>query len=107
MNMKTIEFGLVNGRHDLPVYRYIINEVSSEQLFDFNLLEERALTSLMMAVNEGADTIRVYVTGLTSMTIATINAMTTINKGRTNPITLLMAHYDRCSGLYRDQVVRV
>lgn len=105
--MKIVEFGLIAGRHDIPVDRYIINEVSSEQLFDFSLLEERALASLLSAVNEGAGAVRVYVTGLTPMSIATINAMVRVNSERMTPIILLMAHYDRVAERYRDQVVVV
>ena len=89
-----VEYGLVNGRHDIPVNKFIYDNINN--VLDFGALEIEAHRNIV----DSADVIVIYVTGLTSATIAAINVAK--SKGYKS---IILKHYDRDSGNYLSQWV--
>jgi len=112
--MNTINIGLVKGRHELPVEKYIFDKI--ENVLDFKALQERADTFVKELVAEldatqekiiggygYGDTytyhnvvLNIYVTGLTTATIAVYKAVDKF--GAFKDINFM--HYDNVSGNY-------
>lgn len=111
--MKVLNIGLIKGRHELPVEKYIFDEI--KDVLDFNSLQERAdrfvkeLVAELDATSEklinGYEenkysyhdvTINIYVTGLTAATIAAYKAID--NHGAFKEINFM--HYNNASGQY-------
>lgn len=112
--MPQTTYGLIAGRHDLPVCGYILDQV--EDVMDFTgirrvigqFLERNCNLRLeyRMAVNQGDDeSIKVYtgdsldviVTGLSAATAALVSACAC------NGVNLTLWHYDRETGEYQPQ----
>lgn len=85
-------FGLVKGRHPLPVEDYIFEKI--EDVLDFETLEKEATEKVA-----GVSHVDLYVTGLTAATVAVITAV----KKAGGEISLF--HFDRDSGEYVRQEV--
>ena len=91
---KSYRFGLCLGRHELPsVDGYIYGNTVDPM--DFAALSACASA----AIPSDADSIELYVTGLTPATLAVVKHC------HDNSINLTCWHYDRESGDYRPQVV--
>lgn len=60
-------YGLISGRHAMPVDEYVFTEV--EDMFNFGELERVAMNSIVKT----SDTLVLYVTGLTVATVSVIN----------------------------------
>lgn len=96
---EVIKVGLCRGRHPLPVDDYIFPEVV-ENPFDFKSHEETAMDWVDshpdIEWEEGSQlsnkVVRVYVTGLTPVLTALINAFTKYF------VRLELAHYNRDTG---------
>lgn len=92
--VEVVEFGLVKGRHDIPVDTFIFNSI--EDVLDFGMLEHMAGES----IPKDADVLVIYVTGLTSATIAAINVAKMYGYK-----SIILKHYDNVSGNYLSQWV--
>ena len=92
--MKTLNIELCQGRHEIPnatdgaIFSNTINPL------DVHGLEEIAFNKL-----EGANSVNLYVTGLTVALVAVINVC------HREGIMLTLWHYDRDSGNYYPQSV--
>jgi hypothetical protein len=96
------KMGLVMGRHQMPVGKYVFEEI--KDVLDFNKLEAFALLALQNEFDvEGDDDadseLHLYVTGLTAATVAVINAARVLDIG------VILYHYDRDSDEYKAQAV--
>lgn len=92
--VEVVEFGLVKGRHDIPVDTFIFNSI--DDVLDFGMLEHMAGESIPKDV----DVLVIYVTGLTSATIAAINVAKMYGYK-----SIILKHYDNVSGNYLSQWV--
>lgn len=113
--METIKAGLIKGRHELPVERYVFDEI--EDPFDFTKMRRQAEKFVMTSCNvekaygqavnsasytddciyEGEFALVLYVTGLSSALAAVIRACAE------NGVKLTLMHFDKESGDYRPQ----
>lgn len=119
MNEFEIRVGLIKGRHEMPVERYIFDE-PIEDVTDYHKIEEHILnfvktevgvhtTHFGAAVNAvtaedahvwaGDKRLTVYVTGLTAVTAALIRVCLMYG------VNLTLMHYDITCGLYKPQVI--
>lgn len=101
--MKKISMGLVKGRHEMPVDRYVFDEI--EDVLDFNKLESEAWNVLLITFEVDEDDneakeLHLYVTGLTAATVAVINA------ARSLEIGVVLYHYDIVAKSYKAQPVK-
>lgn len=87
-------YGLVSGRHEMPVEEYIFTEI--EDMFKFFNLEVQALSS----IKKTSDLLVLYVTGLTVATISVINVAKKLGYK-----DVVLKHYNRDNGLYESQWV--
>lgn len=90
-----MKYGLIKGRHDLPVSDYIVNE-DIKNVMDFDAIQEHCDKFIREHKNEQ---LLVYVTGLTPVTVALINSAVCAGAW------LVLMHYDRESGKYKAQEV--
>ena len=115
MDMEKVEVGLVKGRHEMPVSRYVFEAIADPTDFegmarvasDFVLQEVGIIIRVGRPLN-GADytdlpcytgvcELVVYVTGLTAAAAAVIRACAIYG------VTLTLMHYDREAGGYVPQ----
>lgn len=87
-------YGLVSGRHAMPVEEYIFTEI--EDMFSFFDLEVKALSS----IKKTSDLLVLYVTGLTVATVSVLNVAKKLGY-----IDVVLKHYNRDNGLYESQWV--
>ena len=87
-------YGLISGRHAMPVEEYIFTEI--EDMFKFFNLEVQALSS----IKKTSDLLVLYVTGLTVATISVINVAKKLGYK-----DVVLKHYNRDNGLYESQWV--
>lgn len=87
-------YGLISGRHAMPVEEYIFTEI--EDMFKFFNLEVQALSS----IKKTSDLLVLYVTGLTVATISVINIAKKLGYK-----DVVLKHYNRDNGLYESQWV--
>lgn len=87
-------YGLVNGRHAMPVDEYVFDEI--EDMFKFFSLEVKALNP----IKKTSDLLVLYVTGLTVATISVINVAKKLGYK-----DVVLKHYNRDNGLYESQWV--
>lgn len=87
-------YGLVSGRHAIPVEEYIFTEI--EDMFSFFDLEVKALSS----IKKTSDLLVLYVTGLTVATVSVLNVAKKLGYK-----DVVLKHYNRDNGLYESQWV--
>lgn len=87
-------YGLVSGRHAMPVEEYIFTEI--EDMFSFFDLEVKALSS----IKKTSDLLVLYVTGLTVATVSVLNVAKKLGYK-----DVVLKHYNRDNGLYESQWV--
>lgn len=87
-------YGLVSGRHVMPVDEYVFDEI--EDMFRFFDLEVKAISS----IEKTSDLLVLYVTGLTVATISVINVAKKLGYK-----DVVLKHYNRDNGLYESQWV--
>ena len=87
-------YGLVSGRHAMPVDEYVFDGI--EDMFKFFNLEVEALSS----IKKTSDLLVLYVTGLTVATISVINVAKKLGYK-----DVVLKHYNRDNGLYESQWV--
>lgn len=87
-------YGLVSGRHEMPVEEYIFTEI--EDMFKFFNLEVQAISF----IKKTSDLLVLYVTGLTVATISVINVAKKLGYK-----DVVLKHYNRDNGLYESQWV--
>lgn len=86
------KFGLIKGRHEMPVDAYIFDRI--DNVFDFAY--QKAVIDDFLA---GKRAVTVYVTGLTSVTATLISRCAHFG------VALTLMHYDMTSGEYVPQVM--
>lgn len=94
VSVEVAEYGLIRGRHNLPVDKFIYTNI--DDVTDFSKLEEVAIKS----ITRDADILVIYVTGLTSATVAVINVAKIIGYK-----FIILKHYDNASSNYLSQWV--
>ena len=87
-------YGLVSGRHAMPVSEYVFDEI--EDMFKFFNLEVQALSS----IKKTSDLLMLYVTGLTVATVSVLNVAKKLGYKE-----VVLKHYNRDNGLYESQWV--
>lgn len=87
-------YGLVSGRHAMPVEEYIFTEI--EDMFSFFDLEVKALSY----IKKTSDLLVLYVTGLTVATVSVLNVAKKLGYK-----DVVLKHYNRDNGLYESQWV--
>lgn len=87
-------YGLVRGRHAMPVSAYVFDEI--EDMFNFSRLEMVAFSRIVKT----SDTLMLYVTGLTVATVAVLNIAKLLGYK-----DVVLKHYNRDNGLYESQWV--
>lgn len=87
-------YGLVSGRHAMPVSEYVFDEI--EDMFKFFNLEVQALSS----IKKTSDLLVLYVTGLTVATVSVLNVAKKLGYKE-----VVLKHYNRDNGLYESQWV--
>jgi len=95
--MKNLKLGLVKGRHELPVEKYIFENI--ENVLDFETLEKEAYTFLKENLINHGKSVIIYVTGLTSALIACLKALKQL---KMECVSLM--HYDASSENYKEQI---
>lgn len=113
--MEKVEVGLVKGRHEMPVSRYVFEAIADPTDFevmalvasDFVLQEVGIIIRVGRPLNSadytdlpcytGARELVVYVTGLTAATAAVIKVCAIYG------VHLTLMHYDRTAGGYVPQ----
>ena len=101
--MKNLKVGLVNGRHEMPVETYIFEEI--ENVLDFKNLDEGVknfIKTLSVKDNKLEINLDIYVTGLTSVTIALIS---NLMKLKFNHGQITFYHFDRDTNTYVAQIL--
>ena len=87
-------YGLISGRHAMPVDEYVFEEI--ESMFSFFDLEVKALSS----IEKTSDLLVLYVTGLTVATVSVLNVAKKLGYK-----DVVLKHYNRDNGLYESQWV--
>ena len=87
-------YGLIKGRHNLPIEDYVFDEI--DDMFKFFNLEVKALSS----IKKTSDMLVLYVTGLTVATIAVLNIAKKLGYK-----DVVLKHYNKDNGLYECQWV--
>ena len=87
-------YGLVRGRHAMPVSDYVFDEI--EDMFNFGKLEMMAFSRIV----KESDTLMLYVTGLTVATVAVLDMAKKLGYKY-----VVLKHYNRDNGLYGSQWV--
>lgn len=90
-----IKYGLIRGRHDMPVDDYLLDGV--ENVLDFSSI----YYDMRKAIERigSPKHMEVYVTGLTAVVVELINVC------HEQGIALILMHYDRDTGDYKRQFV--
>lgn len=96
----TVVAGLCKGRHDIPGVEEYVYPNSVNPLHLGNMFVEATEFMERMELKDG-DLLKLYVTGLT------VALVTVINKCRFEGVSLILYHYDRDSGTYYPQVVKL
>jgi hypothetical protein len=94
---KIIKLGLVNGRHDMPVDRYVLENVPD--VTDMDGINKAVEASLASICEDGNTELHLYVTGLTSVALATVGYCAKHN------ISVVAHHFNRDTGDYLTQGV--
>lgn len=79
----SVSFGMVKGRHEMPVTDYIF-DIDIEDVFDFKWMQETIHFKL-----KNVDSLNLYVSGLTVVLVEIINYCIF------NNISLTLYHFDR------------
>lgn len=115
--MEIIKAGLIAGRHEMPVFRYILHEIND--VFDFAVIRKEIQQFLEDKVGieqffgsginqcdysdvqcfRGERKLVVYVTGLTPVTAELIRLCAM------NGVALTLMHYNRDTDSYVEQVI--
>lgn len=90
-------FGLVSGRHPLPVDAYVLDEV--KDVTDVAAIRDAVRESLDAKLSADDTSIALYVTGLTVITLEVVNYCVDHKLG------LTCYHFNRDTGDYFSQVV--
>lgn len=85
--LKTIRVGLINDRHDMPVDKYIFDDVPNNRLFDYDWYDKVAYDWLSNNVSFG-DALIVFCTGLTAAVTSVQKQCEKLN------IPLTFAHFN-------------
>ena len=96
--MKKINVGMVEGRHPLPVETYIFEEV--RDVMDFKALEEGSDNFFEKLLTGEFVTVNLYVTGLTSVAIASMSAFAKYSREKD---CLIFWHFNRETNGYVPQ----
>ena len=97
MKNKELNFGLVDGRHPLPVEEYIFTGELNP--VDVEGIEKMAEQFAVSKKDIEAQVVNIYATGLT---VALISAIKAINANFPNA-QVVIKHYNRDIGQYFDQ----
>ena len=89
---KVLTAGLIRGRHNLPVDKYIFDEVTD--IFDFSSMSKQVHD----AIKDYSD-VQLYVTGLTPALIEVVNYCIIKN------VNLTLFHYDMKTDKFVPQIV--
>ena len=90
-------YGLISGRHEMPVKKFILKYIVFGPASYINMEEEAIKT---LESQKTKDSILIYVTGYTPATIAAINAAKSVGYSQ-----IILKHHDKDSSLYLDQWV--
>jgi len=106
--MKNLTVGLIRGRHEMPVSKYIFEE-DIKDMFDYQAISNHISNFIMnevgvdywddglVRVRKGVKALTVYVTGLTSVSCELVDVCNKFG------VLLTLMHYDRDTGEYRPQ----
>ena len=105
----TVKLGMIKGRHEMPVNTYIIDKEITDVL-DFKTIErlvDEGLSKTLPLNGENGflltDDVEIYVTGLTSVTIAIVNWINH-NLILSNDLPkIYFMHYDMATKVYKAQ----
>lgn len=92
MNNLDLVVGAVKGRHEMPCNDYIFDG-------DVNPLDLRGIYNRVEEKLNGAESVILYVTGLTVITT------TVIKYCFNNKVSLILMHFDRDSNSYYPQII--
>ena len=115
INGNALEVGLIKGRHEMPVDKYIIEKEIAD-VFDFTSISEQIKQFLIENCNlrvevdcpidaycdtecHRGDALKVYVTGLTAVTAELIKLCAI------NGVKLTLMHYNSATGDYVPQII--
>lgn len=108
-NKELVKVGLIRGRHEMPVSAYIFDEI--EDMFDYKAIYKHIENFIRDEVgvefhegggiyaSKGKKVLIVYVTGLTSVACALVDACNKLG------VLLELMHYDRNDGSYHMQAL--
>ena len=108
--MEKIIIGLIRGRHEMPVDKYIFEE-GIKDMFDYDEIRNHITDFILNEVgvdyeadgliysNKGEKSLTVYVTGLTSVSCELVDLCNKYG------VLLTLMHYDRDTGAYRAQTL--
>ena len=102
------EVGLIKGRHDLPVQKYLINE-PSVKFSDAHFIAERAMRDFILSTSNSA-VIRLYITGLSRALLGAINGFLnsqqdiTTGGGAVSKRTLEIWEYNQETETYESRI---
>lgn len=106
--MKNLTVGLIRGRHEMPVDKYIFEE-DIKDMFDYQAISNHISNFIMNEVgvdfyngtfirtNKGTKSLTVYVTGLTSVSCELVDLCNRYG------VILTLMHYNRDTGVYHPQ----
>lgn len=108
----TVKLGMIKGRHEMPVDTYIIDTEITDVL-DFETIERLVKEGLSktLPINDNnvfllADDVEIYVTGLTSVTIAIVNWINNNLILRHDLPKIYFMHYDMATKVYKAQLYK-
>lgn len=103
LNSRVISCGLIAGRHEIPVDKYIFDDINAGLMFNFDKQREICLEFINKHIEfvngEPNKIIELYATGLKSA-LATVQSICTELK-----IPLTIMHYDAVSMTYKPQSI--
>lgn len=107
---KTVEVGLIKGRHQMPVEDYICEEIKNPS--DWSEITDKGGSWVRWKLFCGNPYeydeyhIHIYVTGLTAVLIAVLNEIrTVIRETGIKGVSVTLKHYDTVAEKYWDQKV--
>lgn len=95
----TVTAGLIKDRHNLPVDKYIFDDIDSRLMFDYNKLDKIVKDFIEKEQISGNTNLVVYVTGLVSANASLIKVCSELN------INLTLMHYNEDSNIYHQQPI--